>query len=98
MKFEHKLQYSETTKDKAAHRAYLEKPFTPEIPLDSFTQEEIELLKKYGSWLEALDTGKLKWETREQKHFLEVMLEFEEPQNDLERVWLKYSRAMQGVD
>jgi uncharacterized protein YifE (UPF0438 family) len=96
MKFPDHLPIHATTHNKVAHRHYLAQPFEPKILLDDFTDEERAILEKYGAWMQAIDSGKLKWETAGQKHLIEVALRFVEPENDLERAWLKYLSISEG--
>ena len=53
------------------HLDYLRKkgPFPLNCSCEIFTNEQIELLKKYGYWFKALTEGELEPYTNDQKHF-----------------------------
>ncbi len=57
-----------------------------------FTPDELDLLHKYGTWLNALMIGKIKPTTDEQKRFVKVCQKKHKPVSKFEKVWLKYLR------
>lgn len=72
----------------ADHAAYLSKhDFV--IPPGDFTPAEIELLTKYGRWMEALVSGALAPTTPSQEQFVRVAHGAGEPATDFERAWAK---------
>lgn len=62
-----------------------------------FNKEELELLEKYGSWLEALYLRKINPITKKQEHFLEEIESDSMPENKLSRTWYKYIKRL-GIE
>jgi uncharacterized protein YifE (UPF0438 family) len=54
-----------------------------------FSQEETELLSRYGFWLEALAQGDVQPLTPAQQRFVEVHKGEAEPESTFERAWWK---------
>ncbi len=72
------------------HRAAVKRSFQPSIALDSFSDEEQTLLKKYGTWMDCLAMGKIEPYTQEQLHFVAVVNQKKNPVTIFELVWKKY--------
>jgi len=73
-------------------RRYFQKPFIIRcVKLhDLFTEEEIDLLKRYGNWMKALMDGEIEPDTERQKHFVKVCRGEIEPETPYERIWMRY--------
>jgi uncharacterized protein YifE (UPF0438 family) len=54
-----------------------------------FTDEEFDILLKYGSWMEALEQNWIDPETNEQRDFVEFCRSNRDPANMFERAWYK---------
>lgn len=72
------------------HLKYRKMLFHPNVPEALFTEEEIELLSNYGSWLAALMRGAITPETQAQKQFIEVCKGSKDPSTKFEKIWAKY--------
>lgn len=65
---------------------------------DVFSEEEREILLKYGFWMEALERKRIDPETKEQHEFLEFCQGNLDPRNIFERAWynLKQQRRFEN--
>lgn len=54
-----------------------------------FTPDELEILRKYGCWMEALERELIEPETKEQRDFVNFCHSDREPTSTFERVWNK---------
>lgn len=73
------------------HREYLARPFA--IPTDAqecFSESELQLLRKYGTWLDALMRKYLAPVTAAQEHFVGMCDGQFEPTTEMEHVWRRY--------
>lgn len=61
-----------------------------------FTIAEEDLLTRYGSTMQALESGELQPENEEEEAFLRVVNQTGEASTKLERVWLKYVTLSRG--
>ena|ERR1700679_1200637 len=74
----------------AEHRVYLAKHDYPlECSEEIFESDELNLLKRYGFWIEALVNGVISPTTDEQKRLIDVHAGKVEPINLQERAWRK---------
>ncbi len=74
----------------ADHLEYLNRrPFALRCSAAVFPADELQTLRDYGNWLEALATGVIQPVTAEQKHFLKVEQGAAEPRTDCERAWVR---------
>ena len=80
---------------KKAHLAAGKRPFYPLANNSQFLPEEKEMLRKYGSWMQALANGGIEPYTAGQEHFIEVAKGRAAPRNQYEEVWIKYQRRME---
>jgi len=76
----------------AEHIKYRKMEFRPNVPDTLFSEDEIEQLINYGSWLAALMRGAITPETPAQERFIEVCRGNKEPQSQFEKVWAKYMK------
>ena len=88
----------------AEHRALINKPYSIQCKSEVFSQAELDVINKYGSWLSALASNRIKPETTEQKRFIEEchrfrVLETKEMLNyfshcsdrgSIQSIWFKY--------
>ncbi|MCD1630800.1 DUF413 domain-containing protein [Marinobacter shengliensis] len=74
----------------AEHMKYRKMEFQPNVPDTLFSEDEIELLVTYGSWLAALMRGAISPETPAQERFVEVCNGNKNPESQFEKVWAKY--------
>ncbi len=58
-----------------------------------FTPEEIEILKKYGHWFDALCYRQVPLVTEKQKKFVKAQKKDFEPKGKYERLWYRYLDA-----
>lgn len=75
------------------HKKYLNTSYQPNIKLNNnFTEEEIVLLKKFGSWFEALDNGLIEPFTIDQVDFIIASKQIKviNQNSKLEKLWIKY--------
>ncbi|WP_025555109.1 DUF413 domain-containing protein [Vibrio parahaemolyticus] len=72
------------------HQSFLRKSFKIVCSQKNFRSEEIALLEKYGSWLDALMRKKILPTTKEQEHFVEVSFGKRPPVTEFETIWCKY--------
>lgn len=73
------------------HKAHLAKRFYP-LGVDNvaiFSQDEAELLSRYGFWLEALAHGQIQPVTSAQEQFVQVHHGVAKADSVFERAWLK---------
>jgi uncharacterized protein YifE (UPF0438 family) len=74
----------------AEHRIYLAKQDYPlECSVEIFENDELNLLSRYGFWIEALVNGVILPTTDEQKRLINVHAGKVEPINLQERAWRK---------
>ncbi|HEY3789326.1 MAG TPA: DUF413 domain-containing protein [Urbifossiella sp.] len=72
------------------HQFHLRRrPFAFRCATDIFPDDELQALTEYGNWLEALANGTIAPVTAEQKRFLRVDREEEEPRTLMERAWVR---------
>jgi len=55
-----------------------------------FSPEEIEIIKKYGYWFEAMSFGQVPLLTERQKRFVKAQQKGFEPKSYYERLWYRY--------
>lgn len=86
------------------HKNLIDKPYKIQCNPDIFSISEFEILNKYGFWLSALTSGKIKAETNEQKLFIKECIEFKsldlknmrlyykkyDAKKTVQKVWFKY--------
>ncbi|CUA88699.1 hypothetical protein Ga0061064_2298 [Pseudidiomarina woesei] len=102
---EKKVDQKRAKKFSKAHRAYVGKPYILQCSEVIFSEDERKSLMRYGSWLSALASNKIKPETPAQEEFLQMcqeirglsfsgMLAYYQNKSDeldvLRAVWLKY--------
>lgn len=78
---------------KEEHTKYRRKAFSPKIDITyGFTEEERELLRKYGSWMNALENKDILPNTSEQVDFLNNIKNnvHSDDLSQYEKVWIKY--------
>jgi uncharacterized protein YifE (UPF0438 family) len=81
---------STTSKIPSDHLAYLRRrPFVFSCSTAVFPLDELEALREYGNWLEALAAGTIKPVTGEQEHFLKVDRDEAAPETVCERAWVR---------
>jgi|SRR6185295_18346835 len=78
--------------EESERKKYLEERFVLDIDDAVFSAAELALLARYGFLLRALESGTIKPITKEEEHFLQVVVEKAEPLNEIQAVWLKYKR------
>lgn len=59
-----------------------------------FSDEEIELLERYGHWYRRLACGELRPETEAQRQFVEVAQGERQPETVHEKTWRKYRERL----
>ena len=79
------------------HAAYLAR-HDFRIPGDGYTPTEIDLLTRYGRWLEALAAGAIAPMTPGQERFVRSARGEVEPETDFERVWAKVVHKRNAED
>lgn len=62
-----------------------------------FTIKEAQLLEAHGEAFRELIDGSRKANTKVEKHFIEVINGKHEPENEYEKVWLKYLKLVNRV-
>lgn len=86
------------------HRRLLRIPYDLKCSYAPFSDEEVFVLEKYGTWLSALANGDISPESEEQRRFVELVneyrkMEFSEatkcfqeapPKHPAQRDWIKY--------
>jgi uncharacterized protein YifE (UPF0438 family) len=77
----------------AEHTALLQRKGFLVTPGGDLTDQERDLLAKYGHWLEALAGGSLAPLTPEQEQFVQVARGAAEPRSPFEVAWIKHCRA-----
>lgn len=77
---------------KSRHLAYIKEKGSFQINCSTkiFNPEEIEILKKYGHWFQALGDGTLTPYTDGQRRLVRVIQNEEPPQTIHEKAWFKY--------
>ncbi|QNJ97025.1 DUF413 domain-containing protein [Constantimarinum furrinae] len=85
------------TPSKKQHLNYIKKcgPFKIDCNRIIFSNEEIEILEKYGHWFTALEDGTLKPLSERQKLFIDVAKGLKKPVSSEETAWFKYTRRRQ---
>jgi len=68
--------------------------FKIECDTKYFTNEEIQLLLKYGAWLRSLMHGGIQPQTDKQRHFFNVCSLTLQPETEYEFVWIKYLQQL----
>lgn len=68
------------------------------LPPGDFTPAEVDLLTRYGRWLEALAAGAIAPTTPAQEQFLEVAAGRREAESDFERAWVSLVRNRAAAD
>jgi uncharacterized protein YifE (UPF0438 family) len=94
---EEQIEYSSKSNsldDKAEHFKFLNKKFKINCSSEIFTQEEISLLEKYGSWLNALFSGEIKPVTKQQENIIAIIKKGDIPENAIAKVWYKYIKRV----
>ena len=82
-----------THPDYARHKEYSSKrDFAVRESIDSLSQDEEDLVHRYGHWMNALASGELDPITEDQKRFVSVCQGNEEPITKFEIAWMKYLR------
>lgn len=77
------------------HLIYLGKEnFPVKCSTAIFTDEEIELLKRYGNWFEALGMRKIRALTKDQEQFVSVCQGERAPVGKYEKIWRKLQRRL----
>jgi len=61
-----------------------------------FTEEECDLLSRYGFWMMALQKGWIQPTTNEQMRFVKCLEGACRPQSHFECLWLKYINSVEG--
>lgn len=80
---------------KKQHLAYLrQKNFPIHIDKAGFSQKELQILKDYGYWLEAMYLGELKPLREEHQHFLDAVKGKTETTTIHEKTWAKYLQQL----
>lgn len=69
-------------------------PIPRDARLEHLTDAELQLLKKYGTWMEAMEQGLLTPITSGQRHFLLVCEGREAPATEFAIAWEKLKRGM----
>ena len=92
--FEPPIEYESIT-GKERHLKYLNIRYQINCSKIIFTKEEIEILEKYGSWLEALFLRKISPITLKQRVFLEELDKNTIPENEYVKVWFKYIKRIE---
>jgi len=84
---------------KQQHLAYLKEKgvFDIHIELPTLNTEQIDFLKQYGHWLEALSNGTLRPFTDLQKAFIEVAKNERSPISPEEKAWFTYCFRLEYV-
>ncbi len=79
------------------HLTYIHQkgPFQINCSRAIFSNEEIELIEKYGHWFEALVSGILSPITEEQKAFIQVFKNHEKPFTPEQVAWFKYIKRLE---
>jgi uncharacterized protein YifE (UPF0438 family) len=70
----------------------LQNPFSFDVPLHGFTEEEVHFLKTWGSWLEGLTNGTLLPVSEEQETCVKEMHSRKEPTLAVTKLWKRYLR------
>jgi len=78
--------------DRKIHTDYIQQkgPFVVDCNRAIFTEEELEILEKWGHWFRALTDGELTPVTRRQELFVEGARGKREPVSVEEQAWFKY--------
>jgi uncharacterized protein YifE (UPF0438 family) len=81
------------------HQVYLKKVFYPQVPLPraKFSEAEIKLLLKFGSWYSALQERKIAAISIAQQRFVACMSGQVLPTTPHELVWSRYMQALQAA-
>lgn len=73
-------------------RIYLRSKFSTAMDLNRYSEKEISILTKYGSWLEGLASGYLTPITPQQEQFKKVVKGELEPSTNFEHLWMRYQK------
>jgi len=76
------------------HKYYLDQVFEAAISLESFSDDERDIIIRYGCWFQALMDTRLTIRTESQRHFMEVFAGVEPPRTPHEKTWAKYQKAI----
>lgn len=68
--------------------------FLKEFRLKGLSDQDFAIVDRYGSWLSALETGKIAPETEAQDHFLRVCRHEEEATSLYEKAWVAYKAVV----
>ena len=79
------------------HLSCLDKPFNVDLVRKLMTDKELETLKNYGCWMEALVSGKLKPLTKDQEVFIESMKSVNPPKRKIFNVYWRYIKRKEIV-
>jgi uncharacterized protein YifE (UPF0438 family) len=72
------------------HKRYVRRRFHPECRLEGFPAQEIEVIERYGSWLEALMKETIQPFTEDQKRFIAMCKGERKAESMFEVIWRKY--------
>ena len=72
------------------HNFYLRQRHVLACDASALTQEEVDLLERYGNWMTALTSGLLRPFTPEQRRFLQVHAGSEAASSKFEKCWRRY--------
>jgi len=72
----------------------LKQPFILRCSNAIFSDEELEALETYGTWLEALFSGQLSPTTEKQFRFVKAVRGEIDAETAWERLWIKYSKRL----
>lgn len=87
-----KQGYDDEKRTTKRHKLYLSKPFDFECSIEELDKRGVELIARYGSWLNALAEGSIWPTTVEQEHFLSVHKGAKEPDGEIDQAWFEYRR------
>ena len=84
-----------TDSAQSLHKEYLRQPFAIEQDVArGMSSQDIDLLKKYGCWLEALESGALPIISKAQRHFVEAVNGRTIPTTSHEKAWIRYKNCV----
>ncbi|WP_434735439.1 DUF413 domain-containing protein [Candidatus Accumulibacter necessarius] len=80
---------------KTLHKGFLRQPFAIDQDIArAMSGQDVELLQKYGCWLEALESGALPIISEAQHHFVEAVNGRTTPTTSHEKVWIRYKNCI----
>ncbi len=85
----------ETKSEKGKHLEYLKTKFQVNCSKEIFSNKEVDLLKNYGAWMEALCLRKIDPLTKEQVRFIEQIDQEKMPDNEYAKIWYKYNKRLE---